>query len=565
MKNKKLTKIIIWVAIAIVVVVVGIFIVKGKNKNAVVMEKGKVEKGTIVNSVSADGTIQPVTNVEIKSNVGGTIVKLYADEGDYVRAGQLLAQIDPTDVKTTLDKEKNNVVSSKAKLNSAVDSLSIQKQQAESDLKSAEENVRSCELKLENAKHSAKIQPTISNNEIATAQANLAQAKTTLSQMKKATNSQKIASAKSSYESALAAYNAYEKIHERNKKMVEKGYLSRQDYETGEQQYLSAKATLESAQEKYETIKEEVNSDLKVQEEKVKSCEIALKNAKANVINIDVKNNDVASAESALRSAKSALASAKANLKQITVKENAVTQAKADLSSAQASLANAQKNFDYTNITAPRDGVIVKKWTEEGSIIMGGRSSTAGSSEGVVIFEIADITKMQVSVDVDETDIASITMGQRVKISVDAFQNTNYEGRVTRICPSAETTSGVTTVPVEVTFEGVHKELKPEMNATCEFIIDIKKDILIAPVDFVDVTGDKGNTCIMGPDKKLQPVQFKVGLVGEEAVEVLDTLKEGQEIISPRSMMMQGGKGGKMSAGKMGKGNDKKKMGHPPM
>lgn len=550
---------LIWIIVIIIAIAFGIYLITHRAKKMPAhIESAKVQKGTIVNSVSADGVIEPVTNVEIKSNVGGTIIKLYADEGDYVKAGQLLAQIDPTDVKTTLEKEQNNVISSKSKLNSAEESLVIQRQQALSDLNSAKENVKSCELKLANAKKEAKAQPTITSNEIATAKANLEQAKSTLAQMKKATNSQKIASAKSSYDSALASYNANKNTYERNKSLLEKGYVSKTDYESSEQQYLASKANYESAKEKYDTIKDEIASDLKVQEEKVKSCEIALKNAKTNSFNIDVKNNEVSSAESALRAAKSSLASAQANLRNITVKENAVTQARADLASANSSLENAQKNFNYTNITAPRDGVIVKKWTEEGSIIMGGRSSTAGSSEGVVIFELADTTKMQVSVDVDETDISSISMNQMVKISVDAFADTEYTGKVTRICPSAETESGVTTVPVEVTFDGVHQELKPEMNATCEFIVATKNDILTVPVDYVDVTGDTGSTYIMDANNKPQQVQFKVGLVGEESVEVLDTLKEGQTIISPRFADILSGKSKDKSSDK------KNKMGGPP-
>ena len=565
--KKKNPKVKIIIAIIIIIaIVLGFYFFKGKKQKMPEMETAKVTVGSIVNSVSADGIIEPVTNVEIKSNIGGTIVKLYADEGDYVKAGQLLAQIDPVDVLTTLEKEQNNVVSANSRLSSAKDSLYIEKEQAVNKLNSAKENVRSAQIKLDIAKREANAQPALTNNEIKTAKSNLEQAKSALIKMQKTTKGQSYTSAKTNYESALASFNSISKTHERNKVLLDKGYLSQKDYEAGEESYLSAKAKLDDAKHKYDTIDAEVASDIEIQKEKVKSCEIALRNAETNSINISTKRDNVTSAESALKSAKADLASAEANMRQISVKEQSVTQAQADLSSAKSSLKNAQKNYNYTNIIAPRDGVIVKKWTEEGSIIMGGRSSTAGSKEGVDIFELADITKMQVSVDVDETDVSSIRINQLVKISVDAFPNKTFTGKVTRICPSAETNSGVTTVPVEVTFDGVHKELKPEMNATCEFIIETHENILTLPVDFVDVTGDKGTAYILGNSKKPEPVQFKLGLVGDEAVEVKDTLKEGQEVINPRVMLMMMDPKKMKGMGPGGKsGGNRKGGGMPPM
>ncbi|MBQ0105314.1 MAG: biotin/lipoyl-binding protein [Armatimonadetes bacterium] len=286
MKNKKNKwPKIIWTAVIIIAVALCIFFFVGKNKKPPMhMETAKVEMGSIVNSVSADGVIEPVTNVEIKSNVGGTIVKLYADEGDYVKAGQLLAQIDPVDVLTTLEKEQNNVVSAKARLQSANDSLAIQKQQATSELNSAKENVKSAQIKLEIAKKEAKVQPSLTNHEIETAKANLAQAKSALTKMQKATNSQSYVSAKANYESAQAAFSSVEKTHERNKVLLQKGYLSQKDYEADEEAYLSAKARLAEAKHKFDTVNTELKQDIAVQKEKVKSAEIALKNAQTNSV-----------------------------------------------------------------------------------------------------------------------------------------------------------------------------------------------------------------------------------------------------------------------------------------
>jgi len=534
-------KIIISIIIVCVLAFGAYYFFSAKNKPNTPLEIAKVEKGEIVKSVSCDGVIEPVTNIEIKSNVGGTIVKLYAEEGDYVKAGQLLAQIDPVDVLTTLEKEQNNLITAKAKVTSSENSLSIQKQQAIADLESARESIRSATAKLGQAKKESNIQPNLTSNEIAIAKTNLLQAKASLEQLKKATSIQRKVTAKTNYDSAKANYDQANKTHERNKQLLEKGFLSKKDFETAEELYLSSKATLEDAKQKYDTIKEEVDQDIQIAEEKVNQAEISYQNAKTNSAQIDIKQYDVTAAIAALKIAKANYSSAEANLKQINVKESDLVQSKANLSSAKSSVQNAQTNYAYTNITAPRDGVIVKKWAEEGSIIMAGRASTAGSSSGVVIYEIADTTKMQVSVSVDETDIYNIFPNQDVKISVDAYPDKVFTGKVTKIAPRAETDSGVTTVPVEVTITQKNTDLKPVMNATCEFIIATKKDILIAPIDYINIMGDKASAIVM-KDGKPQNVEVKIGMQGEEQLEILSGLKEGDEIISPRSIEMQNSK-----------------------
>ncbi|MBQ7258262.1 MAG: HlyD family efflux transporter periplasmic adaptor subunit [Abditibacteriota bacterium] len=558
-KIKKLIKPLIIIVI-LLAIGLGIFFYFQKSKKpAGPIEKGKVMMGSIVNSVSADGVVEPVTNIEIKSNVSGTILNLYADEGDYVKAGQLLAKIDPVDVLTTLEKEQNNVKSAEAQLESAIKSLEMQRTQSSSDIITATENVNSARLKLKVAQDESKAQPTISNNEIATAKSNLAQAKQAVQKLQNATNNQSLRNAQSSYDQALAAYNVAKNTVDRNRALYKKGYLSKKDFETSEEQFISSEANLASAKTKLDTVKSELSADLVTAKEKVKSCELALKTAQANVYNVDVKKNNVKSAESSLKSAQESLKLAEANVKQIQVKEASVAQARANLDSAKSSLENAKKNYDYTFIKAPRDGVLVKKWTDEGAIVQSGRNSMSSNSEGVVIFELADTTKMQVSVDVDETDVYNIVKGQVVNVSVDAYPDKKYTGVVSRISASAETNSGVTTVPVEVVLDGNNQELKPEMNATCEFIVDTKDNILTLNTDYCEVKGDIGTTFVMGEDGKPKPIEFKVGIIGEESVEVIDKLKEGQEVIAPRSAEIMMGKGAPKD------GKNTRRMGPPPM
>ncbi|MBP5273892.1 MAG: HlyD family efflux transporter periplasmic adaptor subunit [Abditibacteriota bacterium] len=538
-KNRKKLIVRIIIGVVIVALIAGFAVYKKKSKNKIVPVFGEVKRQTIINSVSCDGVITPVTTVEIKSNVGGTIVKLHADEGDFVKAGQLLAEIDPVDVLTNLEKERNSLESAKARLSSAENNLEISKKTVAADLVSAQEAVRSAESKLEQAKKEASVQPALTNNEIANAKASLDSAKADLAQLKTSSSATRRASAKSSYDSAKASFEQVEKKYTRNKGLLEKGYISRQDYDSIEQDYLSAKASYENAKVAYDEIANQLAEDIRVAENKVSQAQASYDTAVKNKIQIDIKNENVKTAEASLRQAKANLASARANLRNVNVRRSDVVDAKATVSSAESSVYNAETTYNYTRITAPRSGIITKKWTEEGSIIMAGKASTAGSSQGVVIFEIADTTKMMVSVDVDETDISQISMGMHVDISVDAFPKARFTGNVTRIAASAETDSGVTTVPVEVTINETNTQIKPEMNASCEFIVQRRDNVLALPEDFIQTNFDGSTAVMIMKNKKPVPQKVELGIFGEDMVEINSGVTEGQQVISPKSLEVQ--------------------------
>ena len=565
MNNKK--KVIIRNIIILLLLAAGFFTwnILQKNKNKPEIETAVAERSDIIESVSADGVISPVTTVEIKSNIGGTIVKLYVDEGDYVKEGQLIAQIDPADVLTTLEKEQNNVTSADAKLKSSQYSVEIQRKQAESDIISAREQLKSAKAKLEQAKKLANIQPSLTASQIENAKNSLKSAQSSLAQLKNATSQQRLATAKTTYDSSKATYDQVSKDLERNKNLLEKGYVSQKDYDTIFDKYVTAKSSYENAKSKFDTIKDEIEEDINIAQARVNQAKADLEDAEANKAQIEIRNHDVIASEASVKGAEASLSAALVAQKNIDVKIADYAQAKASLASAKSSLENAKTNYGYTNITAPRSGVVVAKHTEEGSIIMAGRSTNAGSASGVVIVELADITKMEALVDVDETDIANIKLGQKVRVTVDAYSDKRYTGTVTKIAPKAITTSNVTTIPVTVSINQSDINLKPEMKASCEFIVKEKKDILTVPSDFVK-GGRAGKVVFKMIDGKPTEIPVKIGIMGDDSVEILSGLKDGDEICLPpdTNSENQNGAGNRRPGGNRGPGGMGGMGGMPP-
>src|SRR5262249_25818597 len=163
------------------------------------------------------------------------------------------------------------------------------------------------------------------------------------------------------------------------------------------------------------------------------------------------------------------------------IRQSQIDQARASGARAQAALVNAKTQLDQTRVVAPSDGIVLKKYVEQGTLITSGVSF---NSSGTSIVQMGDISRMYVDVQVDETDAASVDPGQAVDIPFDAYPTTPFEGKVIKIDPQAVIDQNVTTVHVRVEVDNSvpsYRLLKPGMNATCEFIVDKKEDVVAVP------------------------------------------------------------------------------------
>jgi len=521
--------------------------VKNANKDQANLETSVAKRGTVVSSVSGNGVLQPVTTVEVKSNVGGQIVDLAVDEGDTVKAGQLIARIDPSDAQSTLDQAQADFSSSLAKVNQARQALSLQTIQTAADITSSQQALESARQKLLQADKQAKVQPRLTSEAIRQAQSSLDSAQASLKQTQSALVPQKIASTKASYDEARASYTKLEKNLARQKALLDKGFVSTSDVDDAEAQFQSAKAQLDSAKSKLDTVNEESNQDLQSATAKVAQATAALETARANGMQDSLKRQELAASRASLKQAEAALAAARASRYQNQMKREDILQAEAQLLKAKAAVVNAHTQMGYTTVTAPRSGVVVKKYVEKGSIVTAGRQAMAGSGSGVTIVDIADVSRMRIVADVDETDVNKITLGQEVDVSVDACPDEVFPGKVVKIAPEAEVNSNVTTVPVTVELAQTDRRLKPEMNATCEFIIDRKENVLTVPVEAITETDSGTQVTILDKDKQTVRA-VKVGLTGDDDCEIVSGLKEGDTVViveedTTKSSSKQGGGG----------------------
>ncbi|MEN6642897.1 MAG: efflux RND transporter periplasmic adaptor subunit [Armatimonadia bacterium] len=407
------------------------------------------------------------------------------------------------------------------------------------------------------------VSKTAARSSLDQAQAALRSAQESVKRLKQAQQPQGLAEARAALDKAKSDVSVSQKELARAKKLNAEGYLSQSSLDTAQNKYENAQAAYEQAQELVKTVGADQAGELRVAEAQVeqsqaalvaaqrkwdaldedqgaerRSTEAKLQEAQADLVAAQKRWNtidqdqaqELASARSKVSQALGALRNAKANAVQNQVKAADVANQQAQVTKAAAEVQQTRTTLSYTTITAPRDGVILAKDVEEGTIVNSGRS---GIATGTSIVELGDLSTMYVDVDVDETDLADIHAGQQVEIEVDSVENKVLQGRVTRVEPQATTTSSVTTVKVEIEVLDHDKRLLPGLSATCTFLAGEKKNVLTLPSRAIRQRQGKATVTIPG-DPQPRTVLVEVGLQGDDTTEILSGLNEGDKVIMPQ-------------------------------
>lgn len=216
---------------------------------------------------------------------------------------------------------------------------------------------------------------------------------------------------------------------------------------------------------------------------------------------------------------------------QIAVDTAKLKQARAQVMQSQASLQQLEEQLSYTTIAAPMDGIILSRDVEIGdavsSILVLGSTATLVMTEG-------DTSQVYVQGKVDEADIAHVYLGQPARIKIESFRDRLFNGRVTKIAPMGVEKDNVTTFEVRVSIDNPGGELKANMTANAEILLDEHKDVLMVPENAV-IYDDQKSASVQVPDKRqkngFRKVPVTVGLSNGSVTEIVSGLKPGDLVI----------------------------------
>ncbi len=252
--------------------------------------------------------------------------------------------------------------------------------------------------------------------------------------------------------------------------------------------------------------------------------------------------------------------------------QQSITTQSTRLKQDEANLESANYDLNKVRLVSPIAGIVTKRNIEEGETVVTGTMNNAGT----VLLVIADMSIIEAEVEVDETDIPSVTVGQIATIKIDAFPDKKFPGRVTEVGNSpivvAGAASRATNFKVTVQIDGLVPDVRPGFTCTAEITTATRQKVVAVPIQattvremVIDVNGQMVREPIdpkeanrprrpsatttaaelkPGQSKKelegvfvvrdgrsvFQPL--KVGVAGDKFFEVLDGLKEGDEVIT---------------------------------
>ena len=227
---------------------------------------------------------------------------------------------------------------------------------------------------------------------------------------------------------------------------------------------------------------------------------------------------------------------------------------------AEASLAEARETLRKTTIISPMAGRVTRLNIDEGETAVVGTMNNPGS----LLLTVADLSVMEASVNVDETDVPGITVGDSATLRVDAFPNQTFTGRVTRISNSAiqgatatqQGTQQAVDFEVIITLDAPPAQLRPDLSATADIVTDARRGAVAVPIIAVTVRDPDGKK-ILGsattdPNAPEEPadevvetegvfiarngvaefVPVQVGIAGDRYFEIMRGLEAGDTVVA---------------------------------
>ncbi len=574
-----------WPALAIVLVLAagaGAWVLWGRKatgQTISTLQVYPVERGNLTASIACTGEVYAVRTAELVFDVTRIpIIEMNAVPGRQVKAGDVLARIDPTTLERAVTQAQADLTVARDALEKAqapytafdLTQAKLAVSQAEMGLVDARKTLTSTqapytELDAIQARlavtqaQAALVQAqdnlkTVTSPDMATAQSAVRDAAAALKdaqdQLVVAQNDpSNVAKLRTlEYEAAWYQNNYWEaqvkfanhKIDQQKLDWEYSNMLAAQERLTvartnAESSLAGAQNQVAKAQDAYREAVQALNelqggpdaSQLAQAQNQVSQAEFDLAKAQADLAKIEAGPDpvEVTRAQNQVSQAEFDLAKTRADLATIEAgpvpKDVEVAQAK--VVSVQATLETAQAALEAATMRAPFDATVVSVGAAVGDLV----------SSGTVIVTLADLSNLRVKAVVDETDISALEIGQEVGITFDAFPGRRLQGQVLEVPLQGQLTQNILTYEVPVSLEGGEGvALKPGMTANLSVVVGRRENVLLVPALAVQ-QGDRGSVVQVQDSPRSPAAETRVvlGLSDGMYVEVKQGLNEGDRVV----------------------------------
>lgn len=543
-----------------------------------------VTKGDLLQTIEPTGSIKSQTEIKLNFDTIGRISKIYVKVGDHVKAGQLLANLDSRNLDSAVEQARADLSKARGNLDAYLAGSTPEViAQYEADVQKAEANLEKAKVDLDNLK--ASLEQNYKNayaNQLTNLQGSLTPLETSMTDMDTILGLENTY-ANDSLDKAITNLDNSSFHYANASKSFRTARNLISDFKTSvvnldkNSDFILIDASSAKAKSALDAVGTALNDTWTVLDRIDVSnpnneVTITTINSKKTIIDTDraaitIKKGVVLSGEQAIGTAKlnyglgsgsvaasqvaqyeanikiyeAALISAQAALEAKKAPPRAVDRASYDaaVKAAEANLLNAEANRSKAFIYAPVDGIVTQKNNEVGE---------TSSSGGAVLVMLAD-TNYEIEVNVSESDIAKVKLGQIADVTLDAFgENYIFKGKVTNIDPAETLISDVVYYKVKISLDkelslsagrGITQDyldgIKAGMTANVTVLTNRKDDVLIIPERAI-VEKDGKQVVRVLIDKKTQKIEEKevsTGLRGNEGmIEIVSGLEPGQEVIT---------------------------------
>jgi len=466
-----------------------------------------VERGTVSVDVSTSGSVEPQARVSLAFEVPGRVVEVLVEMGDTVGAGDVLARLDS-------------------------EQLALQVQQAEAALAAAESRL----AQLQAGARSGEIAAVDAN--LRAAQARVSAAAANLDQLEAGAGDAQIAAAQADLASAMTQQKAAEDMHDMTMTCVTIEMYGQ------EQTICPALGPIE----------EQARYGLNAADKALAAAQARLDETLAGA---DADQVRAAQANVRAAAAQRDAAQAQLDLLLAGASEDQIAATAALAAQAQAALDMAELMLERATLYAPFDGLVAVVNVTEGQMI----------GSGMPAVTLVDDSRFHVDVEVDEIDVAEITEGQPVEVTLDALPDVVLNGTVERIAPAAAglapmgiggaasmgatglglaslsagmASPGAVSYDTTITLDETDAPMRAGMSVSAIVMVREMTDVLLIPTWVVRIDRDTGQTYVQRrAGEQTKRVDIQLGVRGNGVVQVLSGLEEGDVVVLIQEEMIE--------------------------
>ncbi|MGO5028728.1 efflux RND transporter periplasmic adaptor subunit [Candidatus Agathobaculum pullicola] len=526
---------------ALIVVLAGVFgvrhfLLSGKGEVTQAFTESQAARQDIQLTLSATGTIEPANQYDVTSSVQGEVLSCTFEEGDQVKKGDTLYQIDSTDAQNSIEQAQLSLQQSQNSYNQTVESLD------DLNIKSDKSGVVTklyvevgdqvqAGATIADVRDASSMELTVPFNASDATGFRVGAAATVTMD----SSFETLTGTVTAIDAADTVLDGYQIVRYVTIQVSNPGGLSTSS---------AASATINSV-----------------------GCNQGANFTYLSEFTITAGTSGKVASLSMQEGASVSAGQTVATLSSTSV-ENQVENSKLSLAQQQLSYQNTVNKLDDYTITAPIDGTVITKNTKVGDTL----DATNGQTTLAVIYDLSYLT---FDISLDELDINQVQVGQTVHITCDSLEDAGtIEGVVTKVSVAGTTENGVTSYPVTVQIDNPPEDLLPGMNVDATIVVDEASNAVAVPISAVqrgnivyvkdDSAKNTDETMVNGtllPDG-WKAVEVETGLSDDNYIEIVSGIAEGDTVYVPQVMrdtsgeesemgMMPGGMGG-MSSGEMG-------------